>query len=73
MWLKTLGTGEDERTLPSPAEYAIALLEDLPGPAWSRIVALTAANLSGRLSYEGWRAACLALLESQARAAKCIP
>lgn len=51
-------------------ESALAILADLPGPAWARIAELTAANLSGNLSYEAWRAACGALLERAARGVK---
>lgn len=53
---------------PSAVEYAVAILEDLPAPAWARITELTAANLRGHLSYEAWRAACGALIERTARA-----
>jgi len=52
---------------PSTVEYAVAILEDLPAPAWARIAELTAANLRGHLSYEAWRAACGALIERTAR------
>lgn len=48
---------------PSALEYAVAILEDLPVPAWARITELTAANLAGNLSYEAWRAATEALRE----------
>ena len=50
---------------PSAVESAVAILEDLPAPAWARITELTAANLAGNLSYEAWRAACEALIERQ--------
>lgn len=52
---------------PSPLEYAVAILEDLPALAWARISELTASNLAGNLSYEAWRAACGALIERTAR------
>jgi hypothetical protein len=52
---------------PRAVEKAVAILEDLPAPAWARITELTAANLRGHLSYEAWRAACGALIERTAR------
>jgi hypothetical protein len=48
-------------------EKALAILADLPGPAWLRIAELTAANLRGHLSYEAWRAACGAMIERAAQ------
>jgi len=51
----------------SATDQALAILEELPGPAWARLAELTAANLRGHLSYEAWRTACGALLECAAR------
>jgi len=58
------GAGKDFATV---TEHALAILADLPGPAWARIAELTRANLGGHLSYEAWSAACGALIEHAAR------
>ena len=66
-WAIDPAAAADGLKFTSATDRALAILEDLPAPAWQRLAELTAANLAGALSYEAWRTACGALLEHAAR------
>lgn len=48
-------------------DRAVYILEEIDAQRWLRIHELTTIHLRGDLSYEGWKAACSAIIEHVAR------